>query len=212
MNADDYITHRFLMDTFWKEFEKKLDKRTTEEQYHSLFNFEIGIQERKLNRYRETLRPDLYTDDALVVSEQENLLVELKSLYEQFKSDDIGKIEPIRLAYDLKNEKVIEILHKILYPNFIKCTFDEFQIHFIEQDDYIPIQWYKSETCIADLFKEQVRILNDDWAMLIVSHFCNKNGKRYKHKQVISVGSNRISANYTDSETIKSISKKINTL
>lgn len=212
MDSNEFIRHKFFIDNFWEEFGKKLDERNTEDEYHSLFQFEIGVQERKLNQYKEKYRPNLYTEDAVVVNGQKVIVQKLKALYEQFRNDNFNTIEPIKLAYDANNRKVIELLHKILHPNFIKCSFDDFSLHFTEQDDYTPIQWHKSETCIADLFKDQIKILNDDWAMLVVNHFLNKNGERYKREQITSVGANRISANYRNSETIKSIDSEISIL
>ncbi len=95
----------------------------------------------------------------------------------------------IKLNYNLDQQKqILQLLHKKLFPEYLKDNFEQFESHFMESDiEFNQTVWEGYEREIAHLFKslkDLKIVLSQDQNKLIEIHFLNRKKNPFKSKQL----------------------------
>lgn len=109
--------HRFHIDTFFETFYESLENRKTYEEKLSSFDFNLLIENQRLNRYLEELKPNLFLDHRLYVDEVKNIILKLTVEKEAFmKSLNNSVISTYK--WEIGDDK-LSLLFDKLRGNFI---------------------------------------------------------------------------------------------
>lgn len=213
MNSEERMFHRYHIDNYWKNFQNSLDRRKTEQEYITYLEWQVSLEQTRLNRYTKELQPDLNIDHKIIVDEQTALLERIKSLYSEFRgTDQFKKIPPIYLSYGAKNNNVIALLYESLHPNCIESDFESFKAHFDNEQVLTPIKWKKQVTMFTSLFGYLEYDTSNHWEILS-QHFIDSSGSPFSPHTLANVKSKlHGQKNYRGKEIITDIINKIKSI
>ena len=109
--------HKIHCEDFFKTFYSNLELRNTNEAQLEYFNYNLLIEEQRLNRYLDELKPNLYLDHRIYVDELKNIIIRLLAEKDELEKS-LNKIEIITYKWDIEEEK-LELLFDKLKVDFI---------------------------------------------------------------------------------------------
>ena len=122
--------HKIHCEDFFKTFYSNLELRNTNEAQLEYFNYNLLIEEQRLNRYLDELKPNLYLDHRIYVDELKNIIIRLLAEKDELEKS-LNKIEIITYKWDIEEEK-LELLFDKLKVDFIssETSLDVFKFLF----------------------------------------------------------------------------------